>query len=118
MKTLVLIEDNSEVQELCIALIGDISGIQVYCANDGLEGIEIVQTHKPDIVITDFDMPRMNGRQVIEHIRKHEQTESAYIILFTSLLEDDPDIRDAGADLILRKPSGILKLRYIVKGLL
>jgi DNA-binding response OmpR family regulator len=59
-------------------------GYEVLCASDGEEGWEILQTFKPDIIITDYQMPRMDGLELIERIRSNASTAEIPIIMLTA----------------------------------
>lgn len=57
----------------------------VYGASDGLEGLEKYKEIKPDIIITDIKMPKLNGIEMIKEIRKEDKTTK--IIIATAFLE-------------------------------
>lgn len=57
----------------------------VYEACDGLDGLEKYEELKPDIIITDIKMPKLNGIEMIKKIRKHDKTTK--IIIATAFLE-------------------------------
>ncbi len=57
----------------------------VYQAYDGLDGLEMYKKFKPDIIITDIKMPKLNGIDMIKEIRKNDQTTK--IIVATAFLE-------------------------------
>ena len=60
------------------------SGFDVSCASDGEEAWERIRERRPDIVVTDLQMPRLNGRELIARIRAHAETESMPVILLTA----------------------------------
>jgi two-component system alkaline phosphatase synthesis response regulator PhoP len=57
---------------------------EVSCATDGQEAWEMILAQRPDILITDLQMPRMNGLELIEHVRAHEATADLPVILLTA----------------------------------
>ena len=59
-------------------------GYEVVCASDGEEGWEILQTFKPDIVITDYQMPRLDGLGLINRIRSNPSTAEIPVIMLTA----------------------------------
>jgi len=59
-------------------------GYQVTCASDGEEAWEQFQKQVPDIVVTDLQMPRLDGLQLITRIRENPGTESLPVILLTA----------------------------------
>ncbi|MFK7904206.1 MAG: response regulator transcription factor [Chitinophagales bacterium] len=81
------------------------SGFQVIAANDGQQAVELFESEKPDMVITDLYMPFSTGFEVITHIR--ENCESAVPILVLSTVGAEPMIVEAfnlGADDYIQKP--------------
>ncbi|HUG66963.1 MAG TPA: response regulator [Pirellulaceae bacterium] len=57
---------------------------EVSCAEDGQEAWEMLLKDRPDVLITDLQMPRMNGIELIEHIRANEATADLPVILLTA----------------------------------
>jgi two-component system KDP operon response regulator KdpE len=84
-------------------------GYEVQVANDGKAGLEAFDTVKPDLVITDLAMPRMNGIELCENIRDRSQVP----IIVLSVRGEDKDKIDAldkGADDYVTKPFSINEL--------
>lgn len=59
-------------------------GHEVVLAVDGIEALEKLKEHRPDIVITDLNMPRMNGLDFIEAARKEPEGKSLPMLLLTT----------------------------------
>ena len=70
--SLLYIEDEKFIRENAILFLEDQFKI-IYEAKDGVEGFEIYNTQKPDIIITDISMPRMSGLELCEKIRTLDQ---------------------------------------------
>lgn len=60
------------------------SGFEVTCVEDGQEAWEAIQNERPDILITDFHMPRMDGLELCRTIRSHSETANLPIIMLTA----------------------------------
>ncbi len=56
----------------------------VYCVEDGQEAWEEIQECRPDVLVTDLQMPRMNGLELIEQVRSNEDTADLPVILLTA----------------------------------
>lgn len=87
----------NELQEI-------IGGYEVTTATNGAEGLKAWETHHPDIIISDIDMPVMNGFQMVERIR---ETDGDTPILFTSALTSPKDVREGyklGVNNYVKKP--------------
>jgi DNA-binding response OmpR family regulator len=60
------------------------AGFEVECASDGEHGWEAIQRELPKIVITDLQMPRLDGLGLVRRIREHEETNHLPAILLTA----------------------------------
>src|SRR3989339_697598 len=70
MKVLV-VDDNRQLASIIQETLED-DGLDVRSANDGVDGYSTYLSFKPDIVITDIQMPRENGLEMMGHIRAHD----------------------------------------------
>lgn len=71
MQKVLVVDDNRLLADTIQEVLEDY-GLEVMCANDGLTGYSAYLLFKPDIVITDIQMPRRNGLEMMGHIRSHE----------------------------------------------
>lgn len=96
------VEENREV--LSIILNG--VGAQVWMANDGQEGINLTEEHRPQIVFMDLRMPGMGGTEAIRQIRKKYSSDQVKIIVVTaSVFEHQAkEALDQGGDGFISKP--------------
>ena len=60
------------------------AGFEVRTAADGQEGWELIQEQKPDILITDYQMPRLDGFGLVQRVRQCEDTTDLPIIMLTA----------------------------------
>ena len=60
------------------------NGYEVITATNGAEAFELVCAEKPDIIVTDFQMPAMTGVELVEKIRQNEETKDIPVILLTA----------------------------------
>lgn len=60
------------------------NGYEVISANNGSEAYELACDVKPDIIVTDFQMPVMTGMELVEKLRENEQTKNTPIIMLTA----------------------------------
>ena len=99
--------------------LGD-AGYEVYAAYDGAEAFSLAQRERPDLVILDISMPRLDGYQVCRRMRQ-EPSLAAVPILFLSArtsVEDRVTGLDGGGDDYLTKPFDLRELRARVRALL
>jgi DNA-binding response OmpR family regulator len=71
--TLLFVEDESMIRRIAISLLRPYF-IEIYEASDGIEALEIYNAKKPDLIITDIEMPNMNGLTLCKNIRKEDRT--------------------------------------------
>lgn len=83
------------------------SGFEVTCVEDGQEAWEAIQKERPDILITDFHMPRMDGLALCRTIRSHSETADLPIIMLTAKgydLSGDDGTSECNIAAVLAKP--------------
>ena len=101
-KTILIIEDEEAIQSVVKAFLED-EGYNIVLASDGSEGMEKFHEHRPDLILLDLMLPKMNGFSVCEAIRKESQVP---IIMLTALDDDASQMKgfDALADDYITKP--------------
>ena len=103
--TIVVADDDLEYREIVRALLGPMSDTMTIVgeAADGAEALALVRRERPDIVITDLMMPRLNGVELTRRIRR--ELPETKIILMSSFPEDAYRLMasDSGADTFLSK---------------
>ena len=118
-KRIVIVEDQTIVRQGLKALLASSEDLEVVAeAGDGLEAIRCVQEYKPDLVLTDLSMPKMNGIAAIKEIKK--QTPGIKILALTVHDSDEHILAafEAGADGYCLKDSTQQELITSVKGVL
>ena len=83
-KKVVLIVEDSITTRLLLKNIMESAGYEVKTASDGLEGLEILQAQKVDLLLTDVEMPRMDGFSLTEQVRSMEALKDLPIIICTT----------------------------------
>lgn len=106
MLRVLLVEDESDVALVAATVLED-AGYHVTVATDGHEGLEIALQEQPELVISDFMMPRLTGLEMIERLR-HAGFDRP-IILTTAIAEDFLPYQP-GYDAYLAKPYGTRQL--------
>jgi CheY-like chemotaxis protein len=83
MPKVLLIDDDPVVAGVYECIFSAV-GFEVEVATDGEEGLAAVQRHKPDAVLLDLDMPKVNGLQWLEHVRRDARFKRLPVIVFTA----------------------------------
>ena len=81
-KTILLVDDNDDYRNLIKNLLTGES-YKVLDAQNGVVAMTLIRRSSPDLVILDFNMPQMNGYELIQEIRQHWETRNIPIIMFT-----------------------------------
>jgi two-component system, chemotaxis family, sensor histidine kinase and response regulator WspE len=105
-KKVLVVDDSITVREMERKLLEN-RGYQVDIAVDGMEGWNAVRTNHYDLVISDIDMPRMNGIELVRQIKNHSRLHSLPVIImsYRDRTEDRIQGMEAGADYYLTKSS-------------
>ena len=82
-RKIVHIEDEPDMIDL-VKLILSRKGYQVIGAEGGQEGLDAVREHKPDLVLLDLMMPDIEGWDVYQQLRAHEETQDIPVIVVTA----------------------------------
>ena len=99
---LLYIEDDRDIQEIYLNFLKDFVDT-IYCANDGEEGYNIYLEKKPDIILLDINMPKIDGLTLAKKIRQIDK--DVKIIITTSYAEQDK----------LLQAIELYLIRYIIK---
>jgi two-component system, OmpR family, response regulator VicR len=83
----ILVIDDSKLLRMANAKILAKAGYQVLTAGDGEEGLKIVQSHTPDLLVLDMMLPKISGVEVLQTLRKNPSTQRLPVIVLTSLSE-------------------------------
>jgi len=79
---ILIIDDSREIREFVTDYVLNPQNFQIETAVDGAEGLQKALTHKPDLILTDFEMPRMSGLELLRNLRA--QGDQVPVILMTS----------------------------------
>ncbi len=100
---LVLMEDESDVADaLRSRLLA--SGYEVEVAHDGMEGLAAVKRVKPNVIVLDVRMPRMDGLTVLDHLRDDPQLSETPVVVLSASLPDKHAALERGAKFFIQKP--------------
>jgi CheY-like chemotaxis protein len=101
---IVVAEDHEDIRFVVQRAL-ERAGHEVVAAADGAAALDAVRRHRPDVVVTDLDMPRMTGLDLCRAIRADAQLRHIPVVLASgSLLPDDRRAAEVGANATLLKP--------------
>jgi CheY-like chemotaxis protein len=105
MKTIVVVDDEFGLTDVLAATLSDI-GYRVHTAANGVQGLEVMSEHQPDLVILDFMMPLLDGPGVIRAMRTDPRLASVPVLMMSAMPESAVRTRCTGYIAFLRKPFG------------
>lgn len=116
MKRVILIADDSQAIRKFLTTSLTINGFDIVAATDGLDALEKMSSSKIDLVITDLNMPNIDGFELIRSIRKNHDYDELPIIILSSLsnMEDIKMGMSVGANSYLVKPFDQKRIQYEV----
>ena len=101
---IVVAEDHEDIRFVVQRAL-ERAGHRVVAAADGAAALEAVRRHRPDIVVTDLDMPHMTGLELCRAIRADADLQHIPVVLASGSLQDDDERATAvGASATLTKP--------------
>jgi chemosensory pili system protein ChpA (sensor histidine kinase/response regulator) len=103
----IVVDDSISARRALAKVVRD-AGFEVRAAIDGLEAIALLERMTPDIILTDMEMPRMNGLELTGHVRARTETRDIPVIMVTSRSTEKhrKQAEAAGVDVYLTKPFG------------
>ncbi|MGJ3247595.1 MAG: response regulator transcription factor [Elainellaceae cyanobacterium] len=119
MSTVLVVEDSMTQREMITDLLKG-SGLNVTVASDGIEALEYIKGHCPDLVVLDIVMPRMNGYEVCRRLKADPKTQNVPVVMCSSKGEEFDRYwgMKQGADAYIAKPFQPTELVGTVKQLL
>jgi CheY-like chemotaxis protein len=83
MSTILLVDDEPELLELYAEVL-ELMDHRVLRAHDGREALEIAHERRPDLVVTDWQMPRMTGVELCQHLEQDEELHDVPVIMHSA----------------------------------
>jgi CheY-like chemotaxis protein len=102
-RTILLVDDDTDDQELFIDAVNEVdASIHCFCANDGEAALKFINEDavvKPDMVFIDLNMPKLNGKRVLQELKKTEIIKSIPVIMYSTFFgpRDIEEINASGA---------------------
>ncbi|MEY2825648.1 MAG: hypothetical protein RLZZ122_12 [Actinomycetota bacterium] len=115
--SILVIDDETAVLEMIVDAL-TIAGFQVNSATDGLEALQLIRNQDFDLVVTDVNMPKLDGYQLVEKLRERD-TQTP--VIFLTARNEKVDITRGlklGADDYITKPFGLEELTLRIRAIL
>ncbi len=82
-KTVLVVDDEIHIVHVVAIKLRN-NGYEGISADNGAEALELALRDKPDIIVTDYQMPIMTGLELVDNLRKHEETKDTPVIMLTA----------------------------------
>jgi CheY-like chemotaxis protein len=114
-RRILVVDDNRDAAE-STAMMLRMTGHETEIAYDGLEAVQAAAAFRPDIVLLDIGLPKMNGYEVARHIRKQPWGKGMALIALTGWGQEEDKRRalEAGFDHHLTKPVEAVALEKLL----
>jgi CheY-like chemotaxis protein len=113
-----IVEDNPDSREM-MACLFKLEGYDVVCAEDGLEAIDMLHSFRPSLIITDIQMPNLDGIELIRWLREQPEMRRIPVLVMSAYRSGMVDeALKAGANASTCKPLQFESLFQTVKQLL
>ena len=110
-KKVLTVDDSRTIRNMLLVTLNN-AGFDIVQAEDGIEGLEVLEESNPDVIVTDINMPRLDGFGFIEGVRQNDRDRAIPILVLTT--ESDAEkknrAREAGATGWIVKPFDPSKL--------
>jgi len=120
LKKIIIVEDNRKNLELFKAVLGMIPNLEILAKENGKDGLELIKSEEPDIILLDIQLPDMKGTDICKELRKMKKFFNTPIIAVTSfaMKGDKERIIEAGFNDYVSKPLNILEFRKKIQNII
>jgi len=118
----ILLVDDSEIARMVIKKCLEIAlnnNFEIVEASNGVRALEQLKKNKIDLVLTDLNMPEMDGQQLLKRIKSSPKLNPIPVVIITSIANsaNESKLYSNGADFVLGKPISPMKLKDIMESL-
>lgn len=111
MPTILIVDDDPVIRNLLGQILEEFqeSGVRLLTAEHGEAAMESIKREKPDMIFLDVMMPKMNGFEVCDMVKRDPETKDIYIVMLTAKGQeiDKQKAKELGSDYYITKPFNI-----------
>jgi two-component system chemotaxis response regulator CheY len=117
MKTILIVEDSATTRALIRAVIEEMNDYETMEASSGFEALKVLPSREFDLIITDINMPDINGLELINFIRQNESYKHLPIIIVSTEKSEEDKKRGMalGASAYITKPFKSFELQDVIR---
>lgn len=120
MTTILVVDDSATTRSLVASYLTDLEGVEVVEAASGFEALRVLPARRVDLIVTDINMPDINGLELISFVRANVNYRRIPVVIITTenSAEDRKRGLELGASDYLVKPFGAADLHRAVEAAL
>ena len=118
-KRILIVDDEPSILET-VKLHLELSDYDVLAASDGMEALKIARTEKPDLILLDLMLPKIDGYKVCKMLKMDRRFKSIPIIMLTAKAGSVDEVQgyESGADAYIKKPFDLEALSSLVQDMI
>ena len=120
MPLVILVADDNLGTRLSVSDYLELSGYSVITAEDGQQALSMIEAYHPNVLVTDINMPRMDGYELVRQVRHKPAFRLLPVVFLTERTSTEERIKgyQSGCDLYLPKPFEMQELGVVIRNLL
>lgn len=120
MPLIILVADDNLGTRLSVSDYLEMSGYSVISAEDGQQALSMIETYHPHVLVTDINMPRMDGYDLVRQVRQKPAFRLLPVVFLTERTSTEERIKgyQTGCDLYLPKPFEMKELGAVIRSLI
>ena len=120
MKKVIYIEDNAANQRLVTQVFKRLPKLELLNADEPVTGLELIELHKPDLILLDINLPGMDGFEVFQRLKEKENSKNTPVIAISAnaMQEDIDKALAMGFEDYIIKPIDISALLQVLENTL
>lgn len=106
MKKILIVDDEFHIRALLSETLEEVENIEIFTADNGKSGIDLINKIKPDLVFLDVVLPEYSGYDILKYVRNHSELSEIKVFLLTAKGQekDKRKGKELGADYYVTKP--------------
>lgn len=116
----VLVVEDQPDNMLVVKATLEFNGAQVQTAHNGIEGMQVLKSFTPTLILLDLSMPEMSGWEMFEKVRANDRFADVPVIALTAhaMEGDEARVMEAGFDGYIPKPFSVMKIVFDIQDIL